>query len=333
MLDVSRPVMELSLVQAINLAIKRAMADDPRVLVLGEDVGADGGVFRATDDLLALHGADRVLDTPLAESGITGVSIGLAAQGFRPVAEIQFAGFAYACIDQLLNHASRLRARTRSRLTCPLVLRSPAGGGIKAIEHHSESPEAIYAHIPGLKVVMPSSPARAYGLLLSAIRDPDPVVFLEPTRLYRAAREEVADDGAGAPLERCFVLREGRDVTLVSWGAMIKEALEAAGQLAIEDIEAEVIDVATLKPLDAATILESVARTGRLVIVHEAPVTCGYGAEIAARVAGRALTSLLAPIERVAGFDTMMPYPRMEAFYMPKSEHVTAAVRRTMAYA
>jgi pyruvate dehydrogenase E1 component beta subunit len=333
MLDVSRPVTELSLVQAVNLAMKRAMADDPRVLVLGEDVGADGGVFRATDGLLALYGADRVFDTPLAEAGIAGVSIGLAAQGFRPVAEIQFAGFAYACIDQLLNHASRLRTRTRSRLTCPLVLRSPAGGGIKAIEHHSESPEAIYAHIPGLKVVIPSSPARAYGLLLSAIRDPDPIVFLEPTRLYRAAREEVADDGAAAPLERCFVLRRGRDVTLVSWGAMIKETLEAAGQLAGEGIEAEVIDVATLKPLDAATILESVARTGRLVIVHEAPVTCGYGAEIAARVAGGALTSLLAPVERVAGYDTMMPYPRMEAFYMPNVERVAAAVRRAMTYA
>jgi 2-oxoisovalerate dehydrogenase E1 component beta subunit len=248
------------------------------------------------------------------------------------VAAVPFTGFAYACIDQLLNHASRLRSRTRSRLTCPLVLRSPAGGGIKAIEHHSESPEAIYAHIPGLKVVMPSSPTRAYGLLLSAIRDPDPVVFLEPTRLYRAAREELADDGAGAPLERCFVLRRGRDVTLVSWGAMIQETLEAASQLAGEDIEAEVIDVATLKPLDAATILESVARTGRLVIVHEAPLTCGYGAEIAARVAGGALTSLLAPIERVAGYDTMMPYPRTEAFYMPNVERVAAAVRRSMAY-
>jgi pyruvate dehydrogenase E1 component beta subunit len=330
--EVSRSVTELNLVQAVNLAMKRAMADDPRVLVLGEDVGVDGGVFRATEGLQALYGSDRVFDTPLAEAGIAGVSIGLAAQGLRPVAEIQFSGFAYACIDQLLNHASRLRARTRSRLTCPMVLRSPAGGGIKAIEHHSESPEAIYAHIPGLKVVMPSSPARAYGLLLSAIRDPDPVVFLEPTRLYRAAREEVDDDGAGAPLERCFVLRQGADVTLVSWGAMVKEALEAADQLASEDIEAEVIDVATLKPLDTGTILESVARTGRLVIVHEAPVTCGCGAEIAARVAGRALTSLLAPIERVAGYDTMMPYPRTEAFYMPTVERVTAAVRRVMAY-
>lgn len=292
---------ELSLVQAVNLALKRAMAEDARVLILGEDVGVNGGVFRATDGLLALHGEQRVLDTPLAEAAIAGVSIGLAAQGFRPVAEIQFTGFAYSCIDQLVNHASRLRARTRGRLTCPMVLRSPAGGGIKAVEHHSESPEAMFAHIPGIKVVIPSSPARAYGLLLSAIRDPDPVIFLEPTRLYRAPREEIADDGAGLPLERCMVLRAGRDVTLVSWGAMIKEALETAEQLANENIAAEVIDVATLKPLDGGTILESVARTGRLVIIQEAPMTCGYGAEIAARVAAQGLATLLAPIERVAG--------------------------------
>ena len=324
---------ELSLVQAVNLALKRAMADDAKVLILGEDVGIDGGVFRATDGLLNLHGEQRVLDTPLAEVSIAGVSIGLAAQGFRPVAEIQFTGFAYSCIDQLINHASRLRARTRGRLTCPMVLRSPAGGGIKAVEHHSESPEAMFAHIPGLKVVIPSSPARAYGLLLSAIRDPDPVVFLEPTRLYRAARENVEDDGEGLPLERCAVLRAGSNLTLVSWGAMLKETMEAAEQLAAEGIEAEVIDVATLKPLDAATILEFVARTGRLVIVHEAPVTCGYGAEIAARVAERALTSLLAPIERVAGYDTMMPYPRTESFYMPSAERIVAAARRAMAYA
>jgi pyruvate dehydrogenase E1 component beta subunit len=324
---------ELSLVQAVNLALKRAMADDSKVLVLGEDVGIDGGVFRATDGLFQLYGEQRVLDTPLAEASIAGVSIGLAAQGFRPVAEIQFTGFAYSCIDQLINHASRLRARTRGRLSCPMVLRSPAGGGIKAVEHHSECPEAMFAHIPGLKVVIPSSPARAYGLLLSAIRDPDPVVFLEPTRLYRAARENVEDDGEGLPLERCAVLRAGKNLTLVSWGAMLKETLEAAEQLAGENIEAEVIDVATLKPLDAATILESVARTGRLVIVHEAPLTCGFGAEIAARVAGRALTSLLAPIERVAGYDTMMPYPRTEGFYMPSTERIVAAVRRAMAYA
>jgi 2-oxoisovalerate dehydrogenase E1 component beta subunit len=310
---------ELSLVQAINLALKRAMADDPRVVVLGEDVGIDGGVFRATDGLIQRFGADRVLDTPLAEASIAGLSIGLAAQGFLPVAEIQFTGFAYACIDQLINHASRLRARTRGRLTCPLVLRSPAGGGIKAVEHHSESPEAMFAHIPGLKVVMPSSPAQAYGLLLSAIRDPDPVVFLEPTRLYRAAREDVVDDGIGLSLETCVVRRPGKDLTLVSWGAMISETGKAAEALAGEGIDAEVIDVTTLKPLDSATILGSVARTGRLVVIHEAPVTCGFG-------------SMLAPVERVAGYDTMMPYPRLEAAYMPDVPRILAAARRALAY-
>jgi pyruvate dehydrogenase E1 component beta subunit len=324
---------EISLVQAVNLALKRAMADDPQVLILGEDVGVDGGVFRATDGLFQLYGEDRVIDTPLGEVGIAGVSIGLAAQGFRPVAEIQFTGFAYACIDQLVNHAARLRTRTRGRLTCPMVLRSPAGGGIRAVEHHSESPEAMFAHVPGLKVVLPSSPARAYGLLLAAIRDPDPVIFLEPTRLYRAARENVDDDGASLPLGRCFVLRPGRDATLVSWGAMIKETVEAAERLANEGVDCEVIDVATLKPLDTATILESVGRTGRLVVIHEAPMTCGFGAEVAARVAARALMSLLAPIERVTGFDTVMPYARTEHFYMPSTERITAAVRRAMAYA
>ncbi len=324
---------ELSLVQAVNAALKRAMDEDSRVLVLGEDVGVDGGVFRATEGLFKTFGERRVLDMPLAEVSIAGVSIGLAAQGFRPVAEIQFTGFAYSCIDQIINHASRLRSRTRGRLTCPMVLRSPAGGGIKAVEHHSESPEAMFAHIPGIRVVMPSSPGRAYGLLLSAIRNPDPVIFLEPTRLYRAARENVADDGAGLPLDRCFTLRAGRDLTIVSWGAMIKEALEAAEQLATENVDAEVIDVATLKPMDSATILASVKRTGRLLIVHEAPMTCGYGAEIAARVCASAITSLLAPIERVTGYDTMMPYLRSEAYYMPNVAGILAAARRMMAYA
>ena len=323
---------EINLVQAVNLALGRAMADDPNVIVLGEDVGVDGGVFRATDGLFKRYGDKRVIDTPLAEAGITGVAIGLAAQGFRPVAEIQFTGFAYTCIDQLLNHAARLRTRTRGRLTCPLVLRAPAGGGIRAVEHHSESPEAMFAHIPGLKVVIPASPKRAYGLLLAAIRDPDPVVFLEPTRLYRAFRETVTDDGMELPLERCIVVRPGRDVTVVSWGAMLREAGEAADRLAQEGVETEVIDVATLKPLDTATILDSVGRTGRLVIVHEAPLTAGFGAEIAARVAGRGLTSLLAPIERVAGYDTVMPYLRTESFYMPNAERIVAAVRRALAF-
>jgi pyruvate dehydrogenase E1 component beta subunit len=324
---------ELSLVQAVNHALARAMADDPKVLVLGEDVGVDGGVFRATDGLLARFGAERVFDTPLAEGAIAGVSVGLAAQGFRPVAEIQFTGFIYPALDQMLNHASRLRTRTRGRLTCPMVLRSPCGGGIRAVEHHSESPEALFAHIPGLRVVIPSSPRRAYGLLLAAIRDPDPVVFLEPTRLYRAAREDVADDGAALPLDRCFVLREGRHVTLATWGAMVVETLAAAERLAEDGVEAEVIDVATLKPIDFDSILGSVAKTGRCVIVHEAPRTGGVGAEIAALLAERGLTSLLAPVQRVAGWDTVMPLPRLEHAYMPSVARIVEAARRCLEYA
>ncbi|HUZ75396.1 MAG TPA: alpha-ketoacid dehydrogenase subunit beta [Stellaceae bacterium] len=323
---------EISLVQAVNLALGRAMQEDERVLVLGEDVGADGGVFRATDGLLGRFGAARVFDTPLAEAAIAGISVGLAGQGFRPVAEIQFTGFIYPAIDQLVNHASRLRTRTRGRLTCPLVLRSPCGGGIRAVEHHSESPEAMFAHIPGVRVVIPSSPRRAYGLLLASIRDPDPVVFLEPTRLYRAAREEVADDGAPAPLDRCFVLRDGRDVSIIAWGAMTVEAIEAADRLAAAGVSAEVIDVATLKPLDAETILASVKKTGRCVIAHEAPLTGGFGGEIAARVAERGLLSLLAPIERVAGFDTVMPLSRLEQQYLPNAGRIAAAASRAMAF-
>jgi len=323
---------EINLVQAVNLALARAMAEDNKVLVLGEDVAAEGGVFRATAGLLTRFGGDRIFDTPLAENAIAGLSVGLAAQGFRPVAEIQFTGFIYPAIDQLVNHASRLRTRTRGRLTCPMVVRSPAGGGIRAIEHHSESPEAMFAHIPGLRVVIPSSPARAYGLLLAAIRDPDPVVFLEPTRLYRAAREEVDDDGAALPLDRCFVLREGSDITFVTWGAMIKETLAAADTLAGEGVNVEVIDVATLKPLDSDSILASVAKTGRCVIVHEAPLTGGFGAEIAARIAERGLTSLLAPIERVTGWDTVMPLPRLEQHYLPGEARILAAARRILAY-
>jgi pyruvate dehydrogenase E1 component beta subunit len=323
---------EINLVQAVNLALTRAMAEDPSVLVLGEDVAAEGGVFRATEGLLARFGADRVLDTPLAENAIAGMSVGLAAQGFRPVAEIQFTGFIYPTIDQLVSHASRLRTRTRGRLTCPMVVRSPAGGGIRAIEHHSESPEAMFAHIPGLRVVIPSSPARAYGLLLAAIRDPDPIIFLEPTRLYRAAREEVDDDGAALPLDRCFVLREGSDITFITWGAITKETLAAADTLAGEGISAEVIDIATMKPLDSDSVLASVAKTGRCVIVHEAPSTGGFGGEIAARIAERGLVSLLAPIERVTGWDTVMPLPRLEQQYLPGEARILTAARRILAY-
>jgi 2-oxoisovalerate dehydrogenase E1 component beta subunit len=319
---------ELTLVEAINLALARAMEEDPDVIVLGEDVGVNGGVFRATAGLQQRFGSDRVIDTPLAELSISGICVGMAAQGLRPVGEIQFMGFLYPCIDQLVNHASRLRNRTQGRLSCPMVLRTPHGAGIRAPEHHSESTEAMLAHIPGLRVVMPSSPERAYGLLLAAIRDPDPVVFLEPTRLYRAAKGQVEDSGEALPLDVAFVLREGRSITLVSWGAMVKETLAAADELAAEGVEAEVIDLATLKPYDEATVLASVMKTGRCVIVHEAARTGGFGAEIAALIAERGLTSLLAPVSRVTGYDTIIPLPRLEQYYMPSVARIAAAARK-----
>lgn len=326
------PAHDLTMVEAVNLALARAMTDDPDVVLLGEDIGTDGGVFRATVGLLERFGRERVLDTPISEALIGGLPIGMAAMGLKPVAEIQFMGFIYPVIDQWVNHAGRLRTRTRGRLTCPIVLRAPYGGGIHAPEHHCESMEAMFAHIPGIRVVIPSSPARAYGLLLATIRDPDPAVFLEPKRIYRALREPVVDDGRALPLDRAFVLRAGRDLTLVSWGAMLTETLAAADTLAAEGVEAEVIDVATLKWLDTDTILDSVARTGRCVIVHEAPTSGGFGAEIAARLAGEGLMHLLAPVERVAGWDTVMPLPRLEAHYMPSTARVVAAARRVLAY-
>ncbi len=323
---------ELNVVQALNLALARSLADDERVLVLGEDVGVNGGVFRVTEGLFDRFGATRVLDTPLAETVIVGAAIGVAAQGFRPVAEIQFMGFLYSAVDQLLSHASRLRWRTRGRLTCPLVVRVPYGGGIHALEHHSESTEALFAHVPGLRVVIPSSPLRAYGMLLAAIRDPDPVLFLEPKRVYRTIKEEVIDDGTAAPLDVCFQLREGSDLTLVSWGAMLVETMAAAERLAEDGVTADVMDVGTLSPLDIDTILRSVEKTGRCVIVHEAALTGGFGAEIAARLAERGLLSLQAPVKRVTGYDTVPPLPRLEHLYVPSSDRVIAAAREVMAY-
>jgi 2-oxoisovalerate dehydrogenase E1 component beta subunit len=320
---------EVTLVEAVNMALARAMQDDSNVVVLGEDVGVNGGVFRATAGLQQRFGPDRVIDTPLSELLISGLCVGMAAQGLRPVGEIQFMGFLYPCIDQLVNHASRLRNRTQGRLTCPLVLRTPHGAGIRAPEHHSEATEAMLAHIPGLRVVVASSPERAYGLLLAAIRDPDPVVFLEPTRLYRAAKADVDDNGEPLPLDVAFVLRPGRDVTLISWGAMIKETLAAAEELSREGIEAEVIDLATLKPYDTDTLLASVGKTGRCVIVHEAARTGGFAAEIAALIAERGLLSLLAPVARVTGYDTVIPLPRLEQFYMPSVDRIVAATRKT----
>ena len=322
---------EINLVEAVNLALAHALDHDPDVLLLGEDIGVNGGVFRATVGLQARFGAARVMDTPLAEGGIVGAAIGMAAMGLKPVAEIQFTGFIYPAVDHIINHAGRMRHRTRGRLACPLVVRSPCGAGIHAPEHHSESPEAMFAHMPGIRVVVPSSPARAYGLLLAAIADPDPVIFLEPTRLYRLFRQEVADDGAALPLDTCFTLREGSDITLVSWGAMVQETLAAADALAAEGVTATVIDVATLKPLDMQTILEAVSRTGRCVIVHEAPRTAGFGAEIAAQLADAGLYSLAAPVQRVTGFDTVVPLARLEYTYRPGVARIVDAARRALA--
>ncbi len=323
---------DITLIEAINLALAYEMRADREVVILGEDVGADGGVFRATINLLKEFGPERVMDTPLAESMIAGLSVGMAVRGMKPVAEFQFMGFIYPAIDQIINHAARLRNRTRGRLSCPLVFRTPFGAGIHAPEHHSESTEALFAHVPGLRVVVPSSPARAYGLLLASIRNKDPVIFLEPSRLYRYAKQAVNDDGKALPLDVCFTLRTGHDVSLITWGAMVKETLSVAHRLAAEGIDVEVIDVATIKPLDIDTIIQSVEKTGRCVVVHEAPLSNGVGADIVAQVVEKAMFSLKAPPERVTGFDTIVPYARMEEYYIPTEERITAAVRRVMEY-
>ncbi|MFY8205737.1 MAG: alpha-ketoacid dehydrogenase subunit beta, partial [Arenimonas sp.] len=294
----------ITLIEALTQAMAYEMRRDPSVLVLGEDVGINGGVFRATSGLIQEFGPERILDTPLDETTIAGLTVGLAAQGMKPIAEAQFDGFMYPMVDHIICHAARLRYRTRGRMSCPMVLRVPWGGGIRAPEHHSEANEAIFTNVPGLRVVMPSSPQRAYGLLLAAIRDPDPVIFFEPKRIYRQYKEEVPDDGEALPLDVCFVLRDGSDVTLVTWGSQVKETLEAADALAKDGISAEVIDLATVKPLDFDTIHESVKKTGRCVIVHEAPRTAGFGAEIAAQLAEKAMYDLVAPVERVTGYDT-----------------------------
>jgi pyruvate dehydrogenase E1 component beta subunit len=322
----------MTLIEAITQALAYEIEHDPSVLVLGEDVGVNGGVFRATSGLQQRFGSDKVLDTPLDETTIAGLTVGLATQGMKPVAEVQFDGFVYPMLDHLICHAARFRNRTRGRLSCPMVLRVPWGGGIRAPEHHSEANESMFTNVPGLRVVMPSSPQRAYGLLLAAIRDPDPVIYLEPKRIYRQYKEEVPDDGEALPLDVCFVLRDGSDITLVSWGAQVKETLEAAEALAREGISAEVIDVATLKPLDFDTIAESVAKTGRCVIVHEAAKTAGFGAEIAARLAEHSMFDLKAPVERVTGYDTHIPLFRLEMKFLPSVEKILAAARRAMQY-
>ena len=318
------------LLEAVNLALHYEMAHDESVVVLGEDVGTNGGVFRATAGLKDEFGFKRVMDTPLAEALISGLAVGMATQGLKPVAEIQFMGFIFPAFEHLFCHAARMRNRTRGRMTCPMVLRAPYGGGIHAPEHHSESTEALIAHTPGIRVVIPSSPIRAYGLLLAAIRDPDPVVFLEPKRIYRGAKQNIVNNGEALPLDTCFTLREGKDITLISWGASIMETLQAADALAEKGISAEVIDVATIKPLDMHTMLTSVARTGRCVIVHEAVRSFGVGAEIAAQVSEKCFLNLLAPVQRVAGFDTHMPYFKNENFYLPSTQDILAAAEKCL---
>jgi pyruvate dehydrogenase E1 component beta subunit len=319
----------LTLVQAINLALIQEMERDERVLLLGEDVGANGGVFRVTEGLHKRFGGKRVVDTPLAESGIIGTSIGLAMAGLRPVPEIQFDGFLGPAYDQICSHAARMRTRTRGAFTVPLTIRVPVGGGIHAPELHSDSPESIYIHTPGLKVVMPSSPYDAKGLLISAIRDPDPVIFFEPKRIYRAFREEVPEDEYTLPLGKARVVCEGEQMTVVSWGASVvqcMQAIERSGR------SIELIDLRTLYPFDMDAVEASVKKTGRCVIVHEAPKTCGFGAEIAARIMERCFLHLEAPVQRVTGFDTIMPYYKLELDYMPDADRIARALEEIAAY-
>ena len=323
---------KLNMVEAINSALRMEMERDSRVVVLGEDVGREGGVFRVTDGLQAKFGADRVIDTPLAESGIVGTALGMAIYGIRPIAEIQFDGFLYPCLDQITNHIGRMRNRSRGRFTCPLVIRVPYGGGIHAPEHHSESPEAILAHTPGIKVVIPSTPYEAKGLLLSSIRDPDPVIFLEPKRIYRAIREEVPEGDDTIPLGKARMVQEGKDVTIIAWGAMVREALNAAEQLKGDKIEAEIIDLRTISPMDVEAIVASIRKTGRGVIVHEAPKTCGLGAEIIALINEKALLSLQSPIERVTGFDIPVPLLKSEHYYLPNPKRIVMAVKKVMSF-
>jgi pyruvate dehydrogenase E1 component beta subunit len=323
---------KLNMVEAINLVLLEEMERDSRVVIFGEDVGKEGGVFRVTDGLQKRFGPDRVIDTPLAELGIVAAALGMAVYGLRPIAEIQFDGFLYPCLDQINNHIGRMRNRSRGRFTCPLVIRFPYGGGIHAPEHHSDSPEAILAHIPGIKVVIPSTPYEAKGLLLSAIRDPDPVFFMEPKRIYRAIREEVPEGDYAVPLGKARLVQEGKDVTLIAWGAMVREAISAAEKLKEDKIDVEIIDLRTISPMDVDAIVTSIRKTGRGVIVHEAPKTCGVGAEIIALINEKALLSLQAPIERVTGFDIPVPLMKSEHYNLPNPKRIVSAVKKVMSF-
>ncbi|OGP14858.1 MAG: 2-oxoisovalerate dehydrogenase [Deltaproteobacteria bacterium GWA2_54_12] len=318
---------KLNIVQAINQALQQEMEKDTDVIVMGEDVAKDGGVFRVTQGLLDKFGAERVIDTPLSELGIIGTAVGLAAYGFKPVAEIQFMGFTYAGVEQLFSHASRIRSRSRGRFSCPMVVRTPYGIGIKPPELHSESSEALFAHMPGLKVVIPSNPYNAKGLLVSAIRDPDPVLFMEASRLYRSIKSEVPEELYSIPLGKANIYQEGAEITVVAWGTMLHRAAEAS-----EDFDCEIIDLQTIRPFDEETVVNSVKKTGRLVVVHEAPRTGGFGAEIAALVAEEAFGYLKAPVVRVTAPDAVVPMARLEDHYMPSQDMIKKAFQKVMQY-
>jgi pyruvate dehydrogenase E1 component subunit beta len=318
---------KLNMVQAINLALKEEMQRDNSVVILGEDVGRDGGVFRTTEGLYQALGAERVIDTPLSESGIIGTAIGMAVYGLRPVAEIQFMGFIYSAIDQIFSHAARIRYRSRGRYTCPIVIRTPYGAGVKALELHSESAEAFFCHMPGIKVVVPSTPYHAKGLLTSSIRDPDPVIFLEAMRLYRLVKEDVPEGDYTIPLGKARIVQDGKDVTLISWGSMLQRTLRA-----VEGYDAEVIDLMTLQPFDEETVLNSVKKTGRVVIVHEAPKTGGFGAELSATIAEEGILHLKSPVIRVTGYDVIVPLQKLEDYYLPSVERIRKAIEEVMKY-
>jgi len=322
---------KMTMVQALNLALRQEMENDDGVIILGEDVGVDGGVFRATDGLITQFGEERVLDTPLAESAIAGMSIGMAAYGLKPVCEIQFSGFSYQTFHQIENHAARLRWRSQGRYHVPMVLRTPYGGGVRALEHHSESRETYWAHTPGLKMVIPSGPRNARALLVSAIRDPDPVIFYESKALYRAYREEVPDEVETIPIGKSTIVREGKDLTMISYGTMMRPTLEAASVLKEkEGVEAEVIDILTIAPLDDELFVQSVLKTGRAVVIHEAPRSFGPGAEIITRLMEKAFYYLEAPIERVTGYDVITPLFSRESAYIPNAQRILRGARKAL---
>jgi len=324
------PNQTLTIVQSINLALHREMRRDPSVIVYGQDVGVEGGVFRVTEGIQKEFGEQRCFDAPLAEAGIVGTAIGMAINGMKPVVEIQFSGFFFEAFSQMLCHAARMRNRSRGRFTVPMVVRMPYGGGIKALEHHSESMETIMAHTPGLKVVIPSTPFDAKGLLIAAIRDPDPVIFMEPKRLYRAIKQEVPEEDYFIPLGKAAVVQEGKDITLIGYGSMIRECWQASQEAKKNGISCQILDLRTISPLDHETILESVKKTGRAIVVHEAPRSFGSGAEVSALIHENLFHTLKSPVLRVTGFDTIMPLPRTEHYYNPNAFRVLKAIEQAM---